>query len=166
MKTWKQFCIPCACGRLTIKSYARAHNGQCKACATGQPAPVKPCEDSEGSFSREEYRLTAEYRAEVSYVPDRETAVLNLSNKLQALDEWQYFRRYYHTKSGETLCLFHTFNGFQYDIVRPGQAVPSSCLMSAETTLPEAIAACERHVDQFNQDFGQRQIGLPAGGAK
>lgn len=36
MKDYCRFCVTCPqCGKLTSKKYAQAHNGQCKACATG-----------------------------------------------------------------------------------------------------------------------------------
>ena len=29
------------CGRATSKAYARAHDGMCKPCATGEPSPAE-----------------------------------------------------------------------------------------------------------------------------
>lgn len=42
MSNFKQFCVKCVtCLNTTSKAYARAHNGQCKACATGEPTKSK-----------------------------------------------------------------------------------------------------------------------------
>lgn len=41
MSNYRQFTVRCACGNLTSKAYARAHNGKCKECATGIPREPK-----------------------------------------------------------------------------------------------------------------------------
>ena len=44
--SYRQFTIGCvSCTSLTSRSYARSHNGQCKACATGVIDPRHLCPD-------------------------------------------------------------------------------------------------------------------------
>jgi hypothetical protein len=37
---YSKYLTKCACGATTSKVYARAHNGKCKACSTGEARPV------------------------------------------------------------------------------------------------------------------------------
>lgn len=38
LSTFRMYCVKCvACNATTSKHYARAHDGKCKACATGVP---------------------------------------------------------------------------------------------------------------------------------
>jgi hypothetical protein len=49
------YCTSCtSCGARTSKSYARAHEGKCKACATGEPAEYRgpKCPQCGGPRSR------------------------------------------------------------------------------------------------------------------
>ncbi len=42
MSAWRQYSVKCVdCGRLTSKTYARTHNGACKACSTGEVSVVR-----------------------------------------------------------------------------------------------------------------------------
>lgn len=42
MTNYQRFTIPCViCGSGTNKAYARAHDGKCKACATGIEPPTR-----------------------------------------------------------------------------------------------------------------------------
>ena len=66
---YQRFLTVCKCGGKTSRKYAASHNGQCKACATGQPKqntgrvhlkPGQYWEDDGG-----EYKMSAEYAHEV-----------------------------------------------------------------------------------------------------
>lgn len=61
---YKRFLTTCDCGATTSRKYAAAHNGQCKACVTGEPTrSLKPGQHFADDGG--EYLMSAEYAHEV-----------------------------------------------------------------------------------------------------
>ena len=89
----------------------------------------------------------------------KEAALAKLHRVLELADRYCQFRRYYHTKSGEVLCLFHTLGGWQYDISRASDTrnYAGGCLLG-EITQAQAVEKVESHVAQYNADFENQKV--------
>lgn len=65
---YKQFCVKCTgCQGITSRAYARAHNGLCKTCVTGEPKKANPrytCPDCHRENALTEYQVKNRYHCD------------------------------------------------------------------------------------------------------
>lgn len=66
-----------------------------------------------------------------------------------AVSVYQYARRYDWAADGSLFTLYHTGNGWCYDIVHPGSPHASTCQMGADRR--EALRYYESHLDQYGR---------------
>ncbi len=79
------------------------------------------------------------------------TAVASLLFNLQQMLRYRVNRRYFFSKSGKTVfCLYYSWGGWAYDIVKPsGTNSPSGCMMNSGTLESVAVESCRKHAEQY-----------------